>query len=296
MQHEGQGEMEVGKKGTKKSVFQWLYMTLVWNLICHSISTKRIKYLQGRNYIHQFWCYSLTRGIRISIRGGWTMGNVQDTYMLYEKAGDQYIGRLLIDLPVISHVFAASHPQFTCLKSGDEDNTLFTSHQTVLDATVCHTIVTLFPSLSLAAGILPTLQVSLASLCHNHQWMLDDVPEGTECATGIPPHVLMMSKLEGLKQQFNLFLPAINSLVEKQLDDRNIFGTMLANAMKAIIQQELLPVREAMERANTRSLEAVRENVDPEHKETVEGTILSQDHWFCMNRIAKVSSLQHLTV
>eukprot|EP00957_Ditylum_brightwellii_P091110 6936378-Ditylum_brightwellii.AAC.1 len=70
-----------------------------------------------------------------------------------------------------------------------------------------------------------------------------------------------MSKLEELKQQFDAFLPVINTLGEKQLDDRNIGGTILANAIKAIIQQELLPVKEAMERAYTRSLEAVREIV-----------------------------------
>eukprot|EP00957_Ditylum_brightwellii_P169392 12892716-Ditylum_brightwellii.AAC.1 len=173
-------------------------------------------------------------GISISIRGGWTMGKIQDTYMLYKKAWDQYIGILLTGLPVMSHLFAATHPQFIYLKSGDEDDTTFISCQTVLDATVHHTIGALFPGISLAAGILPTLQVRLASLCHNHQWLLDNVLEGTEvrcspyfcldeldslskevtcllpgndgaqcylqCATSIPPHVLMMSKLEELKQ------------------------------------------------------------------------------------------------
>eukprot|EP00957_Ditylum_brightwellii_P009570 721646-Ditylum_brightwellii.AAC.1 len=80
-----------------------------------------------------------------------------------------------------------------------------------------------------------------------------------------------MSKLEELKQQFDVFLPAINSLVEKQLDDQNIGGTISVNAMKSIIQQELLPVRETMEGANTRSLEAVRETVQPGNEETIGG-------------------------
>eukprot|EP00957_Ditylum_brightwellii_P104000 7923871-Ditylum_brightwellii.AAC.1 len=80
----------------------------------------------------------------------------------------------------MSHLFAASHPQFTCSKSGDEDDTTFISCQTVWDATVCCAIGALFPGVSLSAGILPTLQVGLASLCHNHQWLLDNVPEGTD--------------------------------------------------------------------------------------------------------------------
>eukprot|EP00957_Ditylum_brightwellii_P047499 3607444-Ditylum_brightwellii.AAC.1 len=89
-------------------------------------------------------------GISIGIQRKWIMGKVQDIYMLYKKVGDQYTERLLIGLPVMSHLFAASHPQFTYLKS------------------------------------------------------------------------------------------AIDSLVEKQLDDRNIDGTIPANAIKAIIQQEIL--------------------------------------------------------
>jgi hypothetical protein len=34
---------QLGKKGTKESAFQWLYMALMWNLICHIDSTKHIK-------------------------------------------------------------------------------------------------------------------------------------------------------------------------------------------------------------------------------------------------------------
>eukprot|EP00957_Ditylum_brightwellii_P009161 693234-Ditylum_brightwellii.AAC.1 len=60
-------------------------------------------------------------------------------------------------LPVMSHQFIASHPQFTCLKSGDEDTTSFASHQTILEAQIIEAIASLFPSASLAAGFLFTL-------------------------------------------------------------------------------------------------------------------------------------------
>eukprot|EP00957_Ditylum_brightwellii_P094794 7218715-Ditylum_brightwellii.AAC.1 len=43
VQNEGQGKMEVDEKGTKESVFKWLYMALTWNLMCCSDSTKHIK-------------------------------------------------------------------------------------------------------------------------------------------------------------------------------------------------------------------------------------------------------------
>eukprot|EP00957_Ditylum_brightwellii_P072074 5478605-Ditylum_brightwellii.AAC.1 len=108
------------------------------------------------------------------------MVKVQDMYMLYEKAGDQYIGRILSGLSVISHLFAASHPQFTCLKSGDEDDSNFTSNQNTLRGQVSKAITSIFPGISLVAGIFPTLQVGLASLCLNLQWLQDNVPEGTK--------------------------------------------------------------------------------------------------------------------
>eukprot|EP00957_Ditylum_brightwellii_P064291 4878759-Ditylum_brightwellii.AAC.1 len=49
--------------------------------------------------------------------------------------------------------------------------------------------------------------------------------------------------------------------------------------MKAIIQQELLPVREVMEIANTLSLEAAREVVELQHEETVEGDHTESGWW-----------------
>eukprot|EP00957_Ditylum_brightwellii_P080974 6159193-Ditylum_brightwellii.AAC.1 len=73
------------------------------------------------------------------------MGKVQDMYMLYKKAGDQCIGRILSGLPVMSHLFAARHPQLTCLKSGDEDDSNFTSCQNTLKVQVSKAITSIFP-------------------------------------------------------------------------------------------------------------------------------------------------------
>eukprot|EP00957_Ditylum_brightwellii_P031906 2419117-Ditylum_brightwellii.AAC.1 len=65
----------------------------------------------------------------------------------------------------MSHLFAASQPQLTCLKSGDEDDATFTSHQNELKGQVTKALTAIFPGIYLAARIVPTLQVGLASLC-----------------------------------------------------------------------------------------------------------------------------------
>eukprot|EP00957_Ditylum_brightwellii_P208107 15355886-Ditylum_brightwellii.AAC.1 len=163
---------EVAKKGVWASVFLKLHTPLTWNLMCHSDSTKNVKgfeslltkyenevrqhgyelYELGTHSIHKGASMYASSGstagpggISICIRGEWTMGKVQDTYMLYKKAGDQYIGRILSGLPVMSHLFARSHPQFTCLKSGDEDESNFTSCQNTLRGQVSDTITLIFP-------------------------------------------------------------------------------------------------------------------------------------------------------
>ena len=56
--------------------------------------------------------YSNSIKCRNSNRGGWTLVAVRDVYILYETAGDQYDGRILAVLPVLSAHFAVSEPNF----------------------------------------------------------------------------------------------------------------------------------------------------------------------------------------
>ena len=50
--------------------------------------------------------------VATNIRAGWTMGVIQDTYLRYEAAGDQYVGRVVSGLPICSAKFAVLPPQF----------------------------------------------------------------------------------------------------------------------------------------------------------------------------------------
>ena len=51
-------------------------------------------------------------GAAICIRAGWTMGRVKDIYMRYVSAGDEFVGRCLSMLPLLSSKFGASPPHF----------------------------------------------------------------------------------------------------------------------------------------------------------------------------------------
>ena len=48
----------------------------------------------------------------ICLRAGWTLGNVQDRYIKYERAGDMYVGRMVSGLPVGSSKFRILPPHF----------------------------------------------------------------------------------------------------------------------------------------------------------------------------------------
>ena len=48
----------------------------------------------------------------ICLRAGWSIGLVKEKYIHYEKAGDQYVGRVVAGLNVNSTDFAVSPPYF----------------------------------------------------------------------------------------------------------------------------------------------------------------------------------------
>ncbi len=60
-------------------------------------------------------CSGSTSGPSIAAvcnRAGWTMGKVKDTYIRYEAAQDQFVGRIVAGLNINSRSFAVSPPFF----------------------------------------------------------------------------------------------------------------------------------------------------------------------------------------
>ena len=52
--------------------------------------------------------------VATNIRARWSMGIIQDTYLHYEAAGDQYVGRVVSGLPLSSPKFAVLPCQVDC--------------------------------------------------------------------------------------------------------------------------------------------------------------------------------------
>lgn len=153
-------------------------------------------------------------------RAGWTMGKVKDTYMRYEAAQDQYVGRLVAGLNIHSFEFSISPPFFL---SSVVDN-----------VSVKNDMETVFPFPIETKHIL-AMRFCLATLIHSKPFLLEKLgsesplhksvcltPGGLESQVqwvqtkfaheevelqlkicGIPPHVIQLQKLEQIRQELS---------------------------------------------------------------------------------------------
>ena len=110
---------------------------------------------------------AIPSSVAINNRGGWTLGTVQDVYMLYEKAGDHYVGRILAGLPVLSARFAVSEPNFWIRNPNDANARV---KQTELDGKVILALCSLFGDvIHRQVMVLPFLRVGLACILHHRK-------------------------------------------------------------------------------------------------------------------------------
>ena len=63
--------------------------------------------------------------IAVRIRGAWKLGSVQDSYLLYESSGNQYVGHTLSGLNVMSSDFVHAPSEFICLRTDSQTETFF---------------------------------------------------------------------------------------------------------------------------------------------------------------------------
>jgi hypothetical protein len=90
--------------------------------------------------------------VSLSLRRGWSMGEVQDRYLRYEAAGDQYCGRIVSGLQVHSSKFAVLPPHF-------------------LDPIDSKVSLAVFPQLSLHEKLKALLENSIASVLYHLEWL-----------------------------------------------------------------------------------------------------------------------------
>lgn len=107
-----------------------------------------------------FACSGSTSGpsiVSVCIRCGWSIGHVLKRYMHYEKAGDQFLGRVIAGLPLNSSKFACLPPHFDIICPPVVDDCLRL----------------MFPSLVHLPALTSVLKLCLASLVYHSQYLLN---------------------------------------------------------------------------------------------------------------------------
>ena len=188
-----------------------------------------------RKGVATFACSGSTGGpsiVSVCLRCGWSLGSVQDRYLKYEAAGDQYLGRVVASLPLNKAEFAILPPHFA-------DPT---------DPIVTTSIDCMFPSMSSQVHLRGVLSLCLASLAFHSTVLIkllpathsllqsyafrerglwndlrDRVSISDSCTlkpTGIPPHVEMYQRQrmthEAVEKIRSLVLDGVSALLEEK--------------------------------------------------------------------------------
>jgi hypothetical protein len=205
--------------------------------------------------------------VAINNCGGWTLGVVRDVYMLYEKAGDHYVGQILAGLSVLSSHFVVSEPKFWTLNPLDHDAS---ARQVDIDVKVSSLLQSLFGDiLCRQITVLLFLIVGLANVLHHQTainnthcdgnsivkltaiYMTPDIVDIECCVstrvpvdegnfviklTGISPCVSHFAAISGLKDKMAKIVPSLLKETQMMLDDRLSEGVLSLTRHLAFIE------------------------------------------------------------
>jgi hypothetical protein len=208
-----------------------------------------------RKGVATFACGGSTAGpsiVSVCLRCGWSIGGVQDRYLRYEAAGDQFLGRVVAGLPINKAEFLVLPPHFS-------------NHQ---DEFVLRCTRTMFPLLSQIKHLENVLVLCLASLVVHSDTLSQDLPTchpllstyvfrdriareqlQTQLNTtnpswmtpsGIPPHVEMynyqVQTRETLKELPNIVIAGVEKIIEdKGVCAGNITRDLLKDTIRELV-------------------------------------------------------------
>jgi len=125
--------------------------------------------------------------VSICLRAGWSLGKVKQKYLFYEKAGDQYLGRVACGLDVNKAQFAVTPPHFI----GDKD--LHSKVDSFLQS------ILLCPS-QLPAKVKLIFRFCFAAICFHHLFCQDHYhPESSIMSspvfTSVPSEIVQAAQV-----------------------------------------------------------------------------------------------------
>ena len=177
----------------------------------------------------------------VHLRAGWTLGGVQDTYLRYDGAGDMHVGRTVCGLPTDRPEFAMLPPHFVgvsedalsealglCFRTGERRQML----EFALASVIYHKefiLRTFPPQHRLFSTALFTEGTTLESLRPFVKCAINE--SGGLCATGIPPHTMILTQMHDLASSVCQILPAIRQCSEDTIS--GVVGELESRAIGA---------------------------------------------------------------
>ncbi|KUF87133.1 hypothetical protein AM587_10002055 [Phytophthora nicotianae] len=174
--------------------------------------------------------------IAVHLRAGWALGGVQDRYLRHDSAGDMFVGRTVSGLPILDADFATLPPRF---HGGREQ------------VEIAKRIG--FRQLPRSASLIG--EFALASIVYHYEYLKENLPgnhpifqsplmrdeqmmqvlkgfikfgppngDDNISATGIPPHVVLLSEFRSLKAAFE----------KQQVDQQNVVNEVVAGVRLAL--------------------------------------------------------------
>lgn len=192
-------------------------------------------------------------GISVQLRVGWKLEGVQGRYIRFERAGDQYVGRVAAGLPPEHPEFALLPPFFVGLEN----------------SMLSETIRTLWPNSP--KNLERVLEFCLASVVFHRDFIRANLPENSSIfltpifqdrclmetlsqkvvcrhaipsdqlrATGIPPHISLLMQVQSVAPALESLKPAIRSDLERILEERSVAaGAVTRHGLEQLLSDVL---------------------------------------------------------
>ena len=182
----------------------------------------------------------------ICLRAGWSMGNVKDRYIHYEKSGDQYCGRSVTGISSMTRKFAVSPVYWYFTESGERGKKGVKDiiqekflNQNEVEPHVFEILRYLFAALCYHCDFLDKtlakeskLRASpLYNACANFEFRnvakIAYPWSGTKYTpqpSGIPPHTMLLVEMEKMKHLIEEQADMIVTSVKEELDKRHVGG------------------------------------------------------------------------
>jgi hypothetical protein len=191
-----------------------------------------------------------------SLRTGWSMPNVQNTYIRFAEAGDEFVGRTVCGLPLSSVDFAILPPHFRIDHSDTVTRAVelcFPNRPAKYDLLLSICLASIVYHREFLRHNLPSNHPLFSSLLFLDRGLLDSLvplvvcgiedPDRSMHATGIPPMSLVMRSVEktaAVNQEIlgklDVLVPAVVKGVQEVLEENAIqAGTVTRSGLEDML-------------------------------------------------------------